>query len=112
MSHRPRSRPVPFVNGVPVSGDHFVGREGILDEIGMLVDGARDGAINHVLLLGLRRMGKSSILLNVKRRLERDKKVVPIIVNAAGIPTRQVFARVYMRAILDGYMSNAGRRPS
>ena len=110
LARRTRSTAVPFVNGVPVSGDHFVGREGILDEIGMLIDGARDGAINHILLLGLRRMGKSSILLNVKRRLGNNKKVVPIIINAAGIPTRQVFARVYMRAVLDGYMSNAGSR--
>lgn len=110
MVRKTRSRPVPFVNGVPVSGDHFVGREAILDEIGMLIDGARDGAINHMLLLGLRRMGKSSILLNVKRRLESDKKVVPVIINVAGIPTRQVFARVYMRSVLDGYMSKAGNR--
>ena len=110
MVRKTRSRPVPFVNGVPVSGDHFVGRAGILDEVGMLVGGVRDGAINHVLLMGPRRMGKSSILLSAKRRLDRDKTVVPVIVSAAGMPTRRVFARVYMRAVLDGYLSKAGRR--
>lgn len=110
MASKTGSKPVPFVNGVPVSGDHFVGREKILNEIGMLVDGARDGAINHMLLLGLRRMGKSSILLSVKKSLDGDKKIIPITVNAAGIPTRQVFARVYMRAVLDGYLSKTGNR--
>lgn len=100
----------PFVNGVPVSGDHFVGREKILNEIGMLVNGAREGAINHMLLLGLRRMGKSSILLSVKKNLDLDKKIIPITVNVAGIPTRQAFARVYMRAVLDGYLSKTGNK--
>ncbi len=99
---------MPFVSGVPVSGDHFVGREKILNEIGMLVGGARDGAINHMLLLGLRRMGKSSILLSVKERLGRDKRIVPVAVNASAMPTRRVFARAYMRAVLDGYLSKSG----
>lgn len=108
MAAKTGPRPVPFVNGVPVSGDHFVGREKILNEIGMLVDGARGGAINHMLLLGLRRMGKSSILLSVKEHLGGDKRIVPVIVNASGIPTRRVFAKVYMRAVLDGYLSKAG----
>ena len=76
----------------------------------MLVDGARNGAINHMLLLGLRRMGKSSILLSMKERLDGEKKVIPITVNVAGIPTRQVFAKVYMKAVLNGYMSKTGNR--
>lgn len=110
MASRAGPEPAPFVSGVPVSGDHFVGRESILNEITMLVDGARNGAINHMLLLGLRRMGKSSILLSMKERLDGEKKVIPITVNVAGIPTRQVFAKVYMKAVLNGYMSKTGNR--
>lgn len=110
MDSRTEPKSAPFVSGVPVSGEHFVGRESILGEISMLIDGARDGAINHMLLLGLRRMGKSSILLVAKERLDGEKKVIPITVNAAGIPTRQVFARVYMKAVLDGYLSKTGNK--
>ena len=74
MTSRTEPKSAPFVCGVPVSGEHFVGRESILGEISMLIDGARDGAINHMLLPGLRRMGKSSILLATKERLDGEKK--------------------------------------
>ena len=101
---------IPFVVGVPVSGEHFVGRQGILRKIAVLVAGAQNGAINHMLLLGLRRVGKSSILLSVRDRLAREPGVVPVIVNATGVPTRQRFAELYMQAVSRAYADKMGDR--
>ena len=103
-------RHVPFVVGVPVSGEHFVGRKDILRRIAILVAGAQNGAINHMMLPGLRRVGKSSLLLCVRDRLAREPGVVPVIVNAAGVPTRQRFAELYMQAVSRAYADKTGDR--
>ena len=50
-----------------VSGDDFYGREA---ELALLAERLRDG--NHVLLTGQRRMGKTSIVRELGRRLEED----------------------------------------
>ena len=55
------------VTGSPVEGDDFFGRE---DEVATLLRQARNG--NHVLLLAPRRMGKSSLVAEVSRRLEKE----------------------------------------
>ena len=94
--------------GVPVSGEYFVGRRDILEKIGALVGGAQEGAINHMLLLGLRRMGKSSILLSVRDQLASEPRVVPVIVNVTGVPTQQRFAEMYMPAVSRAYAGRAG----
>ena len=59
---------VPFLAGKPVSGQYFVGRGRILQAIDTIMAGTADGATRNVMLLGPRRIGKSSILFNVKRR--------------------------------------------
>ena len=64
---------VPFLAGKPVSGQYFAGRGRILKTIGTIMGGTAGGAINNVMLLGPRRIGKSSILLGVKGRQERDR---------------------------------------
>lgn len=109
-SGRRVKRRAPFALGVPVSGEYFVGRRGILDRIDVLVAGAQHGAINHMLLLGLRRMGKSSILLSAAGRLAAEPGVVPVIVNAAGMPSKRRFAGLYVRAVSDAYASKTGRK--
>ena len=101
---------VPFMIGVPVSGEYFVGRKDTLRRIGTLVAGAQEGAINHMLLLGLRRVGKSSILLRVRDRLAAEPGVVPVIVNATGVPTRQRFAELYMQAVSQAYADKVGNK--
>ena len=50
-----------------VSGDDFYGREA---ELALLAERLRAG--NHVLLTGQRRMGKTSIVRELGRRLEED----------------------------------------
>lgn len=53
----------PFLSGKPVSGEYFVGRGRMLKTIDTIMEGTADGAINNVMLLGPRRIGKSSVLL-------------------------------------------------
>ena len=103
-------RHAPFAYGVPVSGEYFVGRGRTLDRIDMLVAGAQRGAINHMLLLGPRRAGKSSILLCVANRLANEPGVVPVIVNVAGVPSKRRLASLYMKAVSDAYVRKAGNR--
>ena len=55
------------ITGSPVEGDDFFGRQDELDKLLRLI---RNG--NHVLLLGPRRMGKSSIVAEVGRRLKKE----------------------------------------
>ena len=101
-------RRAPFAFGVPVSGEYFAGRRGILDRIDILVRGAQRGAINHMLLLGPRRMGKSSILLSAADRLASEPGVVPVIVNAAGMPSKRRFADLYVKAVSEAYAAKVG----
>ena len=101
-------RHAPFAYGVPVSGEYFVGRRRALDRIDILVAGAQRGAINHMLILGPRRAGKSSILLNAANRLAREQGVVPVIVNAAGVPSKRRFASLYMKAVSEAYDRKVG----
>lgn len=101
-------RRAPFAFGVPVSGEYFAGRRGILDRIDILVGGAQRGAINHMLLLGPRRMGKSSILLSAANRLGGEPGVVPVVVNAAGMPSKRRLAGLYVKAVSGAYAAKAG----
>ena len=100
---------VPFLAGKPVSGQYFVGRERILRTIDTIMAGTADGAINNVMLLGPRRIGKSSILLNVKKRQDRDSRMATVMINAEGMSTKQRFADAYMKAVLAAYEGRAKR---
>ena len=101
---------VPFLAGKPVSGQYFVGRGRILKTIDTVMGGIADGAINNVMLLGPRRIGKSSILLGVKGRQERNPRVATVMVNAEGMSTKRQFADAYMKAVLLSYEGRTRRR--
>ena len=55
------------ITGNPVEGDDFIGRE---DELTRLRESVESG--NHVLLVGPRRIGKSSIIAELARRLTKE----------------------------------------
>lgn len=97
----------PFLAGKPVSGHYFVGRDRILRTIGAIMAGTADGAINNVMLLGPRRVGKTSILLNVKKRQDRNPRIATVMMNAEGISTKHRFADAYMKAVLVAYEERA-----
>ena len=101
--------PVPFIAGKPVTGQYFVGRERVLRTIDAMMAGTADGAINNVMLLGPRRIGKTSVLLNVKNRRDRDPRVATVMINAEGMSTKRRFADAYMKAVLAAYEGRAQR---
>ena len=98
----------PFVVGKPVTGKYFIDREKELKRISALLSGTAKGDINNVILLGLRRTGKSSILLSIKETLAKNKKIVPVIFDAYGISTKERFSRVFMNKVLDSYVEATG----
>ena len=100
----------PFIIGKPVSGDHFVGRDREIEDLSALLSGAARGEANNVILLGARRTGKSSILLNLSYEISKDEGVIPVIFDASGIPTKSRFAKMLMGKILHSYSKHTGDR--
>jgi len=98
----------PFIVGRPVTGKYFIDREAELKKLEAILSGTPKGDINNAILLGLRRTGKSSILLNLQEKLSKDKRVIPIIFDAYGISTKERFGSAYMSAILNAYSKHAG----
>ena len=100
----------PFLSGKPVSGEYFVGRGRMLKTIDTIMEGTADGAINNVMLLGPRRIGKSSVLLGVKNRQDRNPRVATVMINAEGTSSKRRFADAYMAAVLHAYEGRTRRR--
>ena len=102
----------PFIVGKPVTGEHFVGRDKEIEKLMVLLSGAAKGKANNVILLGARRTGKSSILLNLRDKISKDAGggVVPVIFDASGIPTKRWFAKTLVRRILLAYSRHTGDR--
>lgn len=86
---------VPFVVGKPVTGEYFIDRKDELKKITALL--LSPGSLNNIMLLAQRRIGKSSILHNLK---EHDAGTVYVIFDAYGTSTKERFARMYVRTIL------------
>ncbi len=97
----------PFITGKPVAGKYFINRETELKKLDLILAGTANGDINNVILLGLRRTGKSSILLNMQEKMSKGKKVIPIIFNADGISTKDRFSRAYTNDVLNAYVEHA-----
>ncbi|HEX9845811.1 MAG TPA: ATP-binding protein [Candidatus Nitrosotenuis sp.] len=100
----------PFVVGKPVTGKYFIDRKSELKQLLALLSGTPKGDINNVILLGLRRTGKSSILLNAKKTLDKNKKIVPVIFDAYGISTKERFGRTFISKVLQTYVEKSGER--
>lgn len=100
----------PFIVGKPVTGKYFIDRVAELKKITALLAGTSRGNINNIILLGLKRTGKSSILLNVRTKINKDKKIVVVIFDASGISTKERFARAFMDTILNSYLEKTGNK--
>lgn len=89
----------PYIAGPPITDPHvFFGRQADLEKIINLLTG------NFVMLIGPRRIGKTSLLHQLVYRLSQLKEVteqfVPVLVNAEGIPEAEFFHAV-MEEIID-----------
>lgn len=99
----------PFIVGKPVSGKYFINRKNEIKKITSLLSGVIKRNVNNVILLGLRRTGKSSLLLNVEKELrKKKKKSIVVTFDAYGISTKERFAKTYMELILNSYIEQSG----
>jgi hypothetical protein len=91
---------LPFKVGKPVEKEYFIDRE---DEIKELTQ--RIKSMSNTCLLGLRRMGKTSILFEVIKRI---KDPIPVYINCYGIPDKRRFASLLLNNIKDAYIIYTG----
>jgi len=89
----------PFKYGRTVSGKSFADRE---DEIKTLLSELKGG--QNIIFYSPRRYGKSSLVLNVLRRLEKEKYPV-IYVDLFRVTSQEKFLELYLSAIAKGTVS-------
>ncbi len=90
----------PFKAGKPVEDQYFIDRESEIRELAKQIK-----SMSNVCLLGLRRMGKTSILFKVVKQINDP---IPIYVNCYGIPDKRRFASMLSDSIRDGYITYTG----
>jgi hypothetical protein len=66
----------PYRQLLPVTGESFFGRRNFLE---MLTEKVQSG--EHVGIFGLRKIGKTSVLLELARRLSTTNDVVPVVID-------------------------------
>lgn len=98
----------PFIVGKPVTGKYFIDRKNELKKLLALLAGVPKGSINNVILLGLRRTGKSSLLVNAQKILVKKNESVVVIFDAYGISTKERFARKFVDVVLASYIEQSG----
>lgn len=94
----------------PVVGKEFVGRGEILKT--MLQELGKKNTRNGFALYGKRRVGKTSALLEVKRRLAKNKHIVPIYISIWDLVEWKVeeFCQAIVRETVDAYREKIGLR--
>ncbi|MCK4491123.1 MAG: ATP-binding protein [Candidatus Altiarchaeales archaeon] len=93
---------------LPVKGKNFIDRKKITTEI---INTLTDKQVfMGFALYGIRRVGKSSIFIEIQRRLERNDFVVPIYLNVWDLTEETVpeFAKVLRNAIINAYGPKLG----
>lgn len=98
----------PFIVGRPATGDYFVDREEELHRLLTLAEGVQSGAASNAVLEGLRRTGKTSLLYQITKELEPNRKIIPLIVNCYGITSRQRLAKMLVDSIIGSYVDKTG----
>jgi len=95
--------------GDPVYGEDFFDRDEILALLKRRMDSFRNGEKRNLALIGLRKTGKTSILLEYKRRI-MDPDVLPVFVyiKPEDVAT---FAHRFMGAIMYEFLTRRGLTP-
>lgn len=95
--------PEPFKIGKPVYPPYFINRKKEIEELHRLLSAVKTKSSTNVALIGLRRTGKTSIIENLIKRFEKDKKIICIDMDCYGIPSKIRFSELFMKKILDEY---------
>ncbi len=93
---------------LPVKGKNFIDRKEIVSDI---INTLRDRQVfMGFALYGIRRVGKSSIFIEVQRRLEGDDFIVPVYVSLWDLTEETVpeFVKILRNAVIDAYGPRLG----
>jgi len=91
---------LPFKVGKPVEEEYFIDRENEIKELKRHIK-----SMSNTCVLGMRRMGKTSILFKVIKEIDDP---IPIYVNCYGIPDKKRFASLLSESIKDAYIEHTG----
>ncbi|PKK81147.1 MAG: hypothetical protein CVT47_03950, partial [Thermoplasmata archaeon HGW-Thermoplasmata-2] len=86
----------PFIYGVAVTGEYFVDRE---EEMREIASSSSSG--QHVVLYSPRKMGKSSLIEEMFRRLRQDKGVVAFRISLERVETKEALARLIINKTIE-----------
>lgn len=92
----------PFKVGKPVEDKYFINRDNEIKEIIQNIS-----AKNNISLLGLRRMGKTSILFRIMNSLKTQKtKNIPVYINCYGVPELRRFSELFIDSVRNSYVEH------
>jgi AAA+ ATPase superfamily predicted ATPase len=92
----------PFRVGKPVEDEYFIDREEIMEQMKVHAK-----AMNNTCLLGLRRMGKTSIIYKVIKEM---KDPIPVYINCYGSPGKSYLGAQILEQVKDAYIGITGDR--
>ncbi len=87
----------PYIAGNPTTGPQFVGRDDILRQVERFLQNSHENAL---VLYGQRRIGKTSILLQLEQALEANQQYTPVyfdLQDRAGKPLPEVLYELAQR---------------
>ncbi|MEA2054830.1 MAG: ATP-binding protein [Candidatus Thermoplasmatota archaeon] len=91
----------PFIYGAIVTGKHFVDREKEIKELTMdLLSG------QHVILYSPRKMGKSSLIEEIFRKINDQGKAIAVRINLQSVITKEDMARMMINEIVKNAYSS------
>jgi DNA polymerase III delta prime subunit len=89
----------PFNTGRPVTPEQFVGRRDLVERIIQSVGRVREGPA-HFLIMGPRRIGKTSLLLYLKSELSKNNLGEPIYIDCQGVFSMSNFYGILLTELL------------
>ena len=92
---------LPFKVGKPVEDKYFIDRTNEINELLKHIN-----AMSNVCLLGMRRMGKTSLLYKIAKKLQDP---IPVYVNCYGIPDKKRYAALYTDSVRDACIKYTSR---
>jgi Holliday junction resolvase/AAA+ ATPase superfamily predicted ATPase len=102
--------PMQFQTSTPVTGEAFFDREDELRRLGEAIRDIRRGVPRYCAVLGSRKIGKSSLLSELKRRSEEVQNVVIVLIDCYESAVDAVtFFEDLMVATIDEFLLKTGR---